>query len=253
MIIASWNVNSIRMRLNQVIDVIHANNVDIFCLQEIKCIDNHFPKETFEDLGFNCQVFGQKTFNGVAILSKYPIDDIHSHILDGDPQARYVECFTGGIRIANVYVPNGTDISHPYYDYKIRFIKALIQRIQTFSKYDEAQVIVGDFNIAPNPDDIYDFEYFREHIFSTPLEREYFKSILTLGFKDMVRAIYPNDPCYTWWDYRKGSFPKNHGARIDHVLLNIVAQQQYDNISLLTDMRSNIKPSDHIPIVAKLY
>ena len=260
MIIATWNVNSIRQRLSITVDWIRNKRPDVLLFQEIKCVQEDFPKEAFEDEGYNVVVWGQKAYNGVAILSKYPVEDIVTK-LDGLDEvdsidARYVECLISHpqnvVRVASIYVPNGQEVGSEKYQFKLRFMEALYKRCQTLRDYEEYTVMGGDFNIAPMDVDVYDPIGWKESILCSTPERHRYHSILGLGYFDAILVQRPNDRLYTWWDYRQGNFQKNQGLRIDHLLLSPYAVDRMLDANIDTQPRQLEKTSDHAPVWCQL-
>lgn len=256
MLIASWNVNSINSRLQQACTWIKNHQPDVLLLQEIKCSTETFPRSPFEDLGYNLAVHGQKTYNGVAILAKLPLEDVTiSHkILEDDVQARYIEAVVGKIRVASVYVPNGQEVGSEKFIYKLRFLESLTRHLKNLLKYEEALVIGGDFNIAPFLEDVHSPEVFRDdRILCSTQERDALRKILNLGLVDGMRALYPHrHQFYTWYDYRAGSWEQNKGYRIDHFLLSPQAADLLEEGDIDLATRALEKPSDHLPFWIRL-
>lgn len=254
--IATWNVNSIRVRLPHLLSWLKESQPTVVLLQEIKTQSKDFPYESLEDLGYNVFVFGQKTYNGVAILSKFPLEDKRYGLpIPGweDTEARYIEAFTAGFRVASVYVPNGQALGSSKYDYKMRFIETLKDHLSHLLTYKEALVVGGDYNIAPRDEDVHDPKRWEEEIMCSFAERTAFQGILDLGLTDAIRLTYPyheanSAETYTWWDYRGGSWPKNQGLRIDHLLLSPLATTQFQEAGIDRSLRHLEKPSDHAPV-----
>src|SRR3990167_4737196 len=189
--VATWNVNSMRVRLPLLLAWLRENNPDIVLLQETKVMDEQFPREEIETLHYNIASFGQKTYNGVAILSKFPLEDVAHGLPEGDStQARYIEAVTGGIRVASIYVPNGTEMGSDKYVYKLKFLNHLYHHTQTLLTYDEAFVLGGDFNIAPTGMDVYDPQEWHEKILCSTPEREGLRTLLYLGLTDALRVLH---------------------------------------------------------------
>jgi exodeoxyribonuclease-3 len=254
MLIVSWNVNSVRVRLEQALSWIQQHNPHIILLQEIKCQTEFFPREAFEDAGYNCLILGQKTYNGVAILSKSPIEDQILALPTLSPpflEARYIEAFTAGIRVASVYVPNGSSVDSPAYLYKLNFLKNLKQHLENLITLGEIQILAGDFNVAPSSIDVYDPVRFENEILFTKPERAHFQDLLDVGYYDGIRQIDPTEVCYTWWNY-KGNLAKNQGARIDHFLLSPEASKRLQSAGVDVYPRHAPRPSDHAPIWCEL-
>lgn len=248
--IVTWNVNSIRARLETVIIWCRENSPDVLLLQETKVIDDLFPKESFEDLGYNLLLHGQKTYNGVAILSKLSIEDgIKGLPSFEDEGARYIEAVIGGkIRVGSIYVPNGQSPSSPQFTYKLGFFEALKNHLKTLLSYEEITIIGGDFNVTPTDQDVQYPDLWHESILCTSQEREAFQSLKDEGFIDALLHLYPSEPPYTWWDYRAGSFFKNNGLRIDHFLLSPQALSTLKEGNADKKARAQKGSSDHAPV-----
>jgi exodeoxyribonuclease-3 len=257
--IASWNVNSVRTRLEHLQQFLANDRADIVLLQELKCTPETFPSSQIEDLGYNIAVNGQKSYNGVAILSKFPLEDI-SFDLSEDPDnshARYIEAITTTtdgkvIRVASVYVPNGQDVSSDKFIYKLKFLDALYIHLTKLLNYDEIVVIGGDFNVAPEDIDVYDAEASEGSICFNIQERSRFRKLLNLGFYDAFRLINKNDHEFSWWDYRAGAWQKNIGLRIDHIITSPEATDLIKNCYIEKSLRNMEKPSDHAPVILEL-
>jgi exodeoxyribonuclease-3 len=248
--IATWNVNSIRARLEQVVSWCEKTPIDVLLLQEIKCIEEQFPKEIFEDLGYNIAVLGQKTYNGVAILSKYPIEDVQQNISNfEDTQMRYLEAVVNKKRVVSLYVPNGFEVGSDKYFYKLKFLDALYDHLKVLHAYREEVIIGGDFNIAPADIDTYDPKLWKDSILCSESERKHFQRLLNLGYSDAFRAFYPDKQQFTWWDYRKNSYENNLGLRIDHFLVSPEAAHAAKDIYVDENVRQLPKASDHIPVI----
>lgn len=253
--IITWNVNSIRSRLEHLLLVLKNERPDIVLLQELKALEDQVPCEEIETLGYNVAIWGQKTFNGVAILSKYLLEDIQRGIPgnDDDGQARYIEAVTNGVRVASVYVPNGEAPGTDKYSYKLAFLDKLAAHAQTLLTYDEKLIIGGDYNVAPQDGDVHDPKAWHEKILCSTPEREHFRRLLYLGFTDALRALHPHDKdLFTWWDYRGGSWPANKGLRIDHLLLSPQAADVLESSEVNITPRGWEKASDHAPVTCEL-
>ena len=246
--IATWNVNSVRVRSEQLKCFLQENDIDVVLLQELKCQTEAFPQEEFEAIGYNCAVFGQKTYNGTAILSKYLIEDVQlgSQIFSGDLHARYIDAFINKCRIASVYVPNGQSPDAPAYQYKLQFLQTLTKHIQT-SMANEDFVIGGDFNVALEDIDVYDPKAWKGKICCTEPERLALREILSCGLIDVAR-VFSQEPAYTWFDYRFKGFLKQHGLRIDYLFSSKEMQPKSCVVDLAT--RALERPSDHAPLIA---
>lgn len=252
--IATWNVNSVKARLGAVTEWLRDSAPDIVLLQEIKVVDDAFPRMEIEDLGYNVETVGQKTYNGVAILSKSPID-VEARALPGDDedeQARYLEAFTGGLRVASIYLPNGNPVGTGKFDYKLRWMERLVEHARTLLSYEEALVLGGDYNVCPTDDDVYDPKGFADDALCQPESRRAFRTLLGLGLTDAFRALHPEKGAYTFWDYQGGRWSKDEGLRIDHLLLSPEAADRLEVCEIDRGPRGKPKPSDHTPIWARL-
>lgn len=248
--IATWNVNSLKVRLLQVEQLILNYDIDVLALQELKLSSELFPLEAFTNLGYSCIVNGQKTYNGVALISRLPMSDIIADMPDFvDNQKRVISAVINGIKFINVYCVNGQSLTSEKFQYKQLWFKNLINYIKSSLLQNEKLIVLGDFNIAPNDIDIYDVQKWNGQILSSPAERKIYKDILDLGLIDIVRAIKPNDKIYTWWDYRQNSFKRNLGLRIDHILISNFLSPTLVSYNVLKGMRSVDKPSDHAPFL----
>jgi exodeoxyribonuclease-3 len=251
--IATWNVNSIRSRLEHITRWLKEARIDVLLLQELKCQNHDFPDEFFSDLGYNTAVFGQKTYNGVAIITKQPIDEVQLNIPNfQDEQARYIEAVIGTKRYVSVYVPNGSEVGSEKYDYKLRFLSALKLHIKHLLTYKEELIIGGDFNIAPDDVDVYDPTKWKDRILCSISERLKLNELLNLGYIDAFRSLYPTKKGFTWWDYRAGSFQQNKGMRIDHFLLSPEAMDKAKSVTIDCKPREWEKPSDHAPVILEM-
>lgn len=249
--VATWNVNSVRTRIGHVTEWLAEDKPDIVLLQEIKCLDEQFPRMEIEDLGYNVETHGQKTYNGVAILSKFPLEDVTRGLRgdDDDVQSRYIEAAAstplGMFRVASVYVPNGQIVGSEKYMYKLGFLERLYAHARKILAYNEMLVIGGDYNIAPTDADVADPKAWAGSVLTHETLRASLKKIMNLGFYDAGM----NDHAYTWWDYRAGAYEKNDGLRIDHLLLSPQATDRFDSCHVAGKMRALEKPSDHAPVV----
>lgn len=253
--IATWNVNSVRSRLAHLIDYLRSDKApDILLLQEIKCVTEKFPYLEIEDLGYNVVAQGQKTYNGVAIISKYPIEDVVNKLPaeDSDEQARYIEALisTGStpLRVASVYVPNGNMVGSEKFQYKMRFLDRLYNHAKELLSYNEALIIAGDYNIAPEAIDVHDPEKLEGTICYHIDERKKFRELESLGLTDIYRLLHPNKTQYSWWDYRAGAWSQNKGYRIDHLMLSPEALDICKDSDVDLEPRDKEKPSDHTPV-----
>ncbi|MBL4667626.1 MAG: exodeoxyribonuclease III [Sneathiella sp.] len=247
--IASWNVNSVKARLPRLIDYLKDSSVDVLCLQELKTVDEGFPRDEIEALGYHIETHGQKTYNGVAILSKYPIEDVLKGLPgdDSDEQARYIEATINGVRIASIYLPNGNPVDTEKFPYKLAWMDRLITRAEDLLKSEIPTVLAGDYNVIPQDEDCYDAKAWEGDALTKPESRHRFRQLLNMGYTDAYRTFTPNVN-YTFWDYQRGSWQKDHGIRIDHLLLSPQAADQLDNVGIDKDPRGQERPSDHTPI-----
>ncbi|MDR1236049.1 MAG: endonuclease/exonuclease/phosphatase family protein [Holosporaceae bacterium] len=238
--IISWNVNSIRARIENFLEVAQRENPDIFLLQETRVEDSVFPMSYFEDLGYNIEIRGEKSRNGVAIFSKYPLEEVKSDLSE---EARYLEAYTNGIFVASVYVPNGKEVDFPQYFYKLDFLADLKNKFLEFA--NEIFVAGGDYNVAPYPEDIYIKGY--EGIAGSPREREAVKELRDIGYEDPMEK-----QGFTWWSYRQRDFKKDNGFRIDQFYLSPNARKLFSSGEVLRYARELNRPSDHAPIMCEL-
>lgn len=252
--IASWNVNSIKARLDAVIAWIGDSSPDVLLLQELKCTESDFPSVAFASLGYTAAVVGQKTYNGVAILARHPLSDIVYRLPgdDADNQARYVEATAGSVRVASIYVPNGQAVGSEAYSYKLAFLDRLRGHAATLLKREVPFVLGGDYNIAPDEGDVYDPEGWKDSVLFTLAERKAFRRLINLGLVDAYRALHDEIGRYTWWDYRAGAWSKDHGLRIDHLLLSPEAADRLAACDIDRKPRGREKASDHTPVWCSL-
>ena len=257
--IATWNVNSIKARLDNALSWLKAAKPDVLCLQELKCEDKAFPAPAFEELGYNVLVHGQKTYNGVAILSKSMPDDMRRGLPgeETDEQARYLEAVisrrSGTVRVASIYLPNGNPLGTEKFDYKLRWMDRLRAHARALLKLEEAVVLAGDYNVIPTPLDARHPENWTGDALFQPESRAKFRMLLNLGLVDAVRQIHGDTPdLYTFWDYQAGAWQRNNGIRIDHLLLSPQAADLLKSARIEREVRSQEKPSDHVPVVIEL-
>ena len=257
--VATWNVNSIKARLDNTLAWLKQADPDIVCLQELKCEDGAFPATAFEDLGYNLLTHGQKTYNGVAILSKMRGEDIRRG-LPGDPQdqqARYIEAvFTSGnraIRVASIYLPNGNPVDTGKFTYKLRWMDRLTAHARDLLKLEEPLVLAGDYNIIPTSLDARHPENWVGDALFRPESKEKFRTLLNLGLTDAIRQINGDArDLYSFWDYQAGAWQKNNGIRIDHLLLSPQAADLLVSAHIDKHVRDWEKPSDHVPVLIGL-
>jgi exodeoxyribonuclease III len=252
--IATWNVNSIKQRVDAAVAWLKEREPDIVCLQEIKCVDDAFPREPFEALGYNLAVHGQKTFNGVALLSKLPFDEVTSGLPgdDGDDHARFIEgvvsTAAGALRVASIYLANGNPPETEKYTYKLGWMKRLAEYARERLLLEEPLVLAGDYNVIPTAADARHPQAWTGDALYLPQTHERFRSLINLGLTDAIRATSDDPGLYTFWDYQAGAWQKNNGIRIDHLLLSPIAADKLEDAGIDKHVRSWEKPSDHVPV-----
>ena len=252
--VATWNVNSIRVRMPRLVEWLGEARPDIVLLQEIKVADDALPREEIESLGYNLVAHGQKTYNGVAILSKRPIEDVTRGLPGGpaDPQSRYIEGFTAGIRVASIYAPNGNPFPSDKFDYKLAWMERLYAHTQNLLRLDEPFVLGGDYNVCPTDDDVYDPKGWVDDALCRGESRGWFRALINLGLTDAFRALNPNPGAYSFWDYTGGAWQRGLGLRIDHLLLSPQAADRLEGSDIDRGPRGREKPSDHTPVWCRL-
>jgi exodeoxyribonuclease-3 len=258
--IATWNVNSIRTRQEQVKQWLLDNQIDILCLQETKVIDADFPQQVFQQIGYHTYVYGQKSYNGVAIFSREPLSETLTGfasilpadlVVNFDEQKRVISGVIDNLRIINLYVPNGNSVGSEKYEYKLRWFKLLQEYLTTLKTEENRELLVcGDFNIAREDIDIYQAKK-DDHIMSSPQERQSLNQLLSLGLQDIFRKFTPEGGYFSWWDYRHNGFAKNRGWRIDHIYLTSGLYQKATNCYIDIEPRKLIQPSDHAPVIVE--
>ena len=252
--IATWNVNSVKARLEAATAWLREAVPDVVCLQEIKCTDDTFPTTAFEELGYNCAVHGQKTYNGVAILSKRPLEDVTPRLPggEGDDHARYMEALVPGkksmLRVASIYAPNGNPLGTEKFTYKLAWLERLRERAASLLAFEEPVALMGDYNVIPTPEDCYDPAAWMNDALFQPESRAALRRIEYLGYTDAFRASNAQLYQYTFWDYQAGAWQKDHGIRIDHILLSPQALDRLKACGIDKRVRGREKPSDHVPV-----
>jgi exodeoxyribonuclease III len=255
--IASWNVNSIKQRIDNMVNWLSERQPDIVCLQETKCVDGAFPREPFEALGYNVALHGQKTFNGVAIFSKLPFDEVTRRLPgdEFDEQARFMEAVvstrTGALRLASLYLPNGNPPRSEKYAYKLNWMDRILEYTRERLLLEEPLVLAGDFNVIPAEIDVHDPALWLGDALFLPQTRAKFRALMNLGLIDAVRATSDDPGLYTFWDYQAGAWQKNNGIRIDHLVLSPQAADRLTAVGIDRRVRSWEKPSDHVPVWAE--
>lgn len=256
---ATWNVNSVKAHLDAVTTWLKEAAPDVVCMQEIKCENQAFPVFEFEALGYTCAVHGQKTYNGVAILSKLPIEDVQTGLPgdDSDDQARFIAATviegTLAVRVASLYLPNGNPAPGPKYDYKIGWMKRLHAFAESALAAEEPLVLTGDYNVIPEARDARHPQNWTGDALFLPVTRAAFAGLKSLGLTEAFRALHPlTDGAYSFWDYQAGAWPKNNGIRIDHHLLSPQAADRLVAAEIHKHVRGREKPSDHVPVMIEL-
>lgn len=256
--IATWNINGVRARLANVLAWIGDSEPDLLLLQEIKTPTEKFPTADFEDLGYNCIVKGQKSYNGVAILSKYPLSDVIDRLPgdDSDAQARYLEAWVDagdeGIRVASIYLPNGNPVESDKYPYKLAWMKRLTAHATELLSREEAVVLGGDYNVIPDERDVHDPAAWSDDALFRLETRKHFRELLFKGYTEAFRALTDEGGKYSFWDYQGRAFEANNGLRIDHFLLSPGAADRLDQCDIDAVPRSRAKASDHTPVWCRL-
>ena len=249
--IATWNVNSLRVRLPHLTDWLAANPVDVLVLQETKLPDADFPRAELEALGLHVAYYGQKTYNGVAILARQPIADPVSGIPGfEDEQKRVLAATIDGVRVIDVYVPNGQSVGSDKYEYKLRWLAALQGYLAAELQRHPRLALLGDFNIAPEDRDVHDPKAWEGGVHVSPAEREALRALLGLGLVDVFRRFEQPEKSYSWWDYRMAAFRRNHGLRIDLILASAALAARCTACTIDREPRRAERPSDHTPVIA---
>jgi exodeoxyribonuclease-3 len=249
--IATWNVNSLRVRLDHLRQWLAGSPVDAIGLQELKLPDEQFPRAEVEALGLQAAHYGQKTYNGVAILARRPLTEVVTGIPgDEDPQRRVIAATVGGIRVVNVYVPNGQTVDSEKYLYKLAWLERLRAYLGALLKQHEQLLVMGDFNIAPEDRDVHDPAQWEGSVHVSAPERAALSKIAALGFTDLFRRFEQPDKSFSWWDYRMGAFRRNHGLRIDLMLASAALAERCTACTIDRSTRVWERPSDHAPVVA---
>jgi len=256
--IATFNINGIKARIEALSDWLREVSPDVALLQEIKSVDGGFPREICEDLGYAVETHGQKGFNGVAILSKLPLEDVSRGLPgdDADEQARWIEATVIGpqdaVRVCGLYLPNGNPAPGPKYDYKLAWMARMERHARTLLASEQPLVVAGDYNIIPQDEDAARPEIWREDALALPRSRAAYRRILNLGFTEAIRARSQAPGLYTFWDYQAGAWERNNGIRIDHLLLSPQAADLMQDAGIDSAVRGRDKPSDHVPVWVEL-
>ena len=251
--IATWNVNSLAVRLPQLLDWLAAHQPDVLCLQETKLADDKFPHGVITAAGYQVQWFGQKTYNGVALISKAPATDIVRNIPGrDDAQARVIAGTVAGVRIIGAYIPNGQSVDSDKFPYKLAWLTELQRWVKAECAAHPRLALMGDYNIAPEDRDVHDPVLWAGQVLCTPEERAHFNALLGLGLHDAFRLFEQAPKQYSWWDYRMLGFQKNRGLRIDHILVSDALKPRVTSCVIDRAMRKNERPSDHAPVFVEL-
>lgn len=249
--IAAWNVNSLKVRLPQLLDFLATRQPDVVCLQETKLEDHNFPKAEIEAAGYQVAFSGQKTYNGVAILSKTPLMDMQAGIPGfEDDQKRVLAATVNGTRIVCIYIPNGQSVDSDKYQYKLKWLNALTGWLKDELTQHSRLALLGDYNIAPEDRDVHDPVAWKDQVLCSEPERDAFRKLIALGLKDSFRLFEQPEKSFSWWDYRMMGFRRNHGLRIDHILLSEPLSKQCTASVIDREMRKLERPSDHAPVIA---
>ncbi|MEM1064861.1 MAG: exodeoxyribonuclease III [Pseudomonadota bacterium] len=251
--IATFNINGIKARVQALSDWLDEAAPDVAILQEIKSIDENFPRELFEEKGYNVETHGQKSFNGVAILSKYPLEDVARGLPgdDSDEQARWIEATVVGtraVRICGLYLPNGNPAPGPKYDYKLAWMERLEARARALLEAEEPALMAGDYNVIPQDEDAARPEVWHDDALAMPQTRAAYRRILNLGFTEAFRTRTPGPGHFSFWDYQAGAWDRNDGIRIDHLLLSPQCADLLRDTGIDAEIRGREKPSDHVPV-----
>jgi len=250
--IATWNVNSMKVRQPHVVEWLQANDPDVLVLQEIKQLTENFPADDLQAIGYQSIASGQKTYNGVAVVGKTPCAEVITDFPDfEDPQRRVLACTVDGVRVINLYVPNGSEVGSEKYAYKLEWLASLKRFLEVEMQEHENMVVLGDFNIAPADEDVYDPEKWGDAVLCSPLERAALRSLLDLGLTDVFRKFEHPEKTFSWWDYRAAGFRRNAGLRIDLILTSASMTERCTASYIDKEPRAWERPSDHAPVVAE--
>lgn len=250
--LATWNVNSLTMRLPHVLTWLAANPVDVLCLQELKLTDDKYPLAALQEAGYQSAVFGQKTYNGVAVLSRWPVSDVQLGVPDlQDDQRRALALTSGGVRVVCLYVPNGQAVGTDKYAYKLDWLEQTRGWLARELAAHERLVVMGDFNVAPEDRDVHSPQRWEGQVLVSPAERQAFRALLDLGLSDAFRLFEQPEKVFSWWNYGALGFPRNWGLRIDHVLVSPTLAGECQSCHVDTSPRRHERPSDHAPVVAE--
>jgi len=255
--IASWNINSVRARLPRFLEYLEKGAPDVLCVQELKCQEHEFPTDEVRAAGYESVLHGQRTYNGVAILTRKALgaaSDVVKGLDDGedDSHSRLIAGTVGGVRILSVYAPNGQEVGSEAYQYKLRWFERLRRYLDSRHQPDAPLIVTGDFNVAPQPIDVHDPVLWEGQTLYSQPEREALAELMAFGLTDTFRVKNPELQAFSWWDYRQLSFPKNKGLRIDHVLVTPPVLQRVAEAGIEREFRKGKQPSDHAPVFVRL-
>ncbi|WP_417683947.1 exodeoxyribonuclease III [Roseibium sp.] len=252
--IATWNINGVKARIETVLEWLKEAQPDVACFQEIKSIDENFPRQAIEDLGYNVETHGQKSFNGVALLSKLPLEDVQRGLPgdESDEQARYIEASVsttnGAVRFGCLYLPNGNPLGTEKFPYKLSWMDRLIDHAKQRLAEETPFMLLGDYNVIPDPVDAANPSAWVDDALFQPISRQKFRTLINMGMTETVRACSEAPETYTFWDYQAGAWQKNNGIRIDHILLSPQATDMLNGCGIDKHVRGWEKPSDHVPV-----
>jgi len=251
--VATWNVNSIKIRLEQMLAWLDETATDVLCLQETKCVDEGFPYQAINQAGYQVAFFGQKSYNGVAILSKYEIENIEKGFPDDDGESpkRLIAATTGGVRIVNTYIPNGTELFTDKFAFKLDWIARLRRYFDETCDLNDAVLLCGDFNVAPSELDVWNVPAYEGKLHFSRPERAALHHLKQWGFVDVFRQFNPDEREFSWWDFRSGAWQRNRGLRIDHIWVSPTLAERALASWIDRDPRAGPRPSDHTPVVAE--
>lgn len=249
--LATWNVNSIKIRSGAVREWLGTAAPDVLLMQELKCETAAFPADDFRTAGYeHIHAVGQKTYNGVATVSRRPFEIVFDHLPSNeeDVQSRYQEIILNNLHVINIYAPNGNPLGTEKFPYKLAWLARLQQRLETLTRENKSFVIMGDFNIIPEDRDCYDPATWAGDALFQPESRAAYRRMINLGLTDAIRMFYPSDELYTFWDYQGGAWPRNHGIRIDHILMSPAVADRCTGAGIDKSPRGREQPSDHVPV-----
>ncbi|MBX3299488.1 MAG: exodeoxyribonuclease III [Acidobacteria bacterium] len=251
--IATWNVNSINVRIPHLVEWARSAEPDVICLQETKCVDENFPLTVINELGYEAAFFGQKSYNGVAILSKFPIDDVEKGFPDDDDEApkRLIAATIGGVRVVNTYIPNGTELGTDKFQFKLDWLQRLRRYFEESCSKDADVLLCGDFNVAMDEIDVWSVAQWEGKLHFTKTERAAMHYVKQWGFNDLFRSLHPDSREFSWWNYREGAWQRDQGLRIDYIWTSASLAKRARSCEIDRYPRGLEKPSDHAPVIAE--